>query len=157
MLIFMILFVILAIVLLLFYVSRLIIIALGAVLSPLIFLLWAVPKFTDFAEISIKTYITAVYTIFVHVVVIQLATAFLTVPGQVGTNSLISILVGIGLLFTLLKTPSIMMQLVFYTAGNGMVKKVGGQIINVITTDKSAAQAIEQAGAVNTPRKVIKA
>ena len=158
MLIFMILFVILAIVLLLFYVSRLIIIALGAVLSPLIFLLWAVPKFTDFADISIKTYIIAVYTIFVHVVVIQLATAFLAIPGQVGTNSLISILVGIGLLFTLLKTPSIMMQLVFYTAGNGMVKKVGGQIINVITTDKSASGAVEHAGgAVSTPRKVIKA
>ena len=156
-LIFMILFVILAIVLLLFYVSRLIIIALGAVLSPLIFLLWTVPKFTDFAEISIKTYITTVYTIFVHVVIIQLATAFLAIPGQVGTNSLISILVGIGLLFTLLKTPSIMMQLVFYTAGNGMVRKVGGQIINVITTDKSAARAVEQAGAVSTPRKVIKA
>ena len=114
MLIFMILFVILAVVLLLFYISRLIIISLGAVMAPLIFLLWAIPKFTDFAEISIKTYITAVYTVFVHVVIIMLASAFLAVPGQVGTNSLISVLVGIGLLLTLLKTPSIMMQLVFY-------------------------------------------
>ena len=157
MLIFMILFVILAVVLLLFYISRLIIISLGAVMAPLIFLLWAIPKFTDFAEISIKTYITAVYTVFVHVVIIMLASAFLAVPGQVGTNSLISVVVGIGLLLTLLKTPSIMMQLVFYTAGNGMVKKIGGQIINVITTDKSAAGTVVQArGAISTPRKVVK-
>jgi hypothetical protein len=96
-LIFMILFVILAVVLLLFYISRLIVIALGAVLSPLIFLLWSVPKFADYAEISVKTYISAVYSVFVHVVLIQLASAFLTVPGQRGTNSLLSILVGIGL------------------------------------------------------------
>lgn len=158
MLIFMIMFVILAIVLLLFYVSRLIFIALGAVLAPLVFLLWAVPKFTDFAEISMKTYIVTVFTIFVHVVVIQLSTAFLTLPGQVGTNSLISILVGIGLLFTLLKTPSIMMQLVFYTAGNSLIKKVGGQIMNVMTTDKNAPGAVEETGrAVSTPRKVVKA
>lgn len=158
MLIFMILFVILSIVLLLFYVSRLILIALGAVLAPLVFLLWAVPKFSDFAEISIKTYIITVFTVFVHVVIIQLATAFLTVPGQVGTNSLISVLIGIGLLFTLLKTPSAMMQFAFFTAGNGMVRKIGGQIINVISTDKSGpARAVETAAPVRTPRKVVKA
>lgn len=158
MLIFMILFVIVAVVLLLFYVSRLIIIALGAVLAPLIFLLWAVPKFNDFAEIAIKTYIITVFTVFVHVVIIQLASAFLTVPGQVGTNSLISILIGIGLLFTLLRTPSVMMQLAFYTAGNSMVKKVGSQIMNVMSTDKSApAEVVDNAPPVRTPRKVVKA
>ena len=157
-LIFMILFVIIAIVLLLFYVSRLIIIALGAVLAPLIFLLWAVPKFSDFAEISIKTYLIIVFTVFVHVVILQLASAFLTVPGQVGTNSLISILIGIGLVFTLLKTPSVMMQLAFYTANTSMVKKVGSQIINVISTEKSSpAAAVGTAGPVRTPRKVVKA
>jgi len=138
-LIFMILFVILAVVLLLFYITRLILISLGAVISPLIFLLWTIPKFADFAEISIKTYITTVYTVFVHLVIIQLASAFLAVPGQAGTNSLISILVGIGLLFTLLKTPAMMMQLVFYNSGRGMVQKIGGQIINVISTDKGSS------------------
>ncbi len=135
--IFMILFLILAIVLLLFYVTRLIAIALGAVMAPLIFLLWAVPKFSDFAEISVKTYITAVFSVFVHVVIIQLASAFLSVPGQSGTSSLISILVGIGLLFTLLKTPGIMMQLVFYNTGRGIIRKVSGQIMNVISSSNS--------------------
>lgn len=138
-LIFMVLFVILAAVLLLFYIMRLITISLGAVLSPLIFLLWAVPKFSDFAEISVKAYITTVYTVFVHVAIIQLASSFLALPEQTGTNSLISVLVAIGLLFTLLKTPSFMLQLMFYNTGRGMVKKIGGQIMNVITSRKEAA------------------
>lgn len=157
-LIFMVLFIIVAVVLLLFYISRLIIISLGAVLAPLIFLLWTLPKFASFAEISIKTYIIAIYTVFVHVVIIQLASAFLTVPGQVGTNSLISILVGVGVLFTLLKTPSIMMQLVFYTSRSGLIGKVGGQIVNVISTAKSPAAsqaaAAGSGGAIKTPGKV---
>jgi hypothetical protein len=126
-----------AIVLLLFYISRLIMISLGAVLSPLIFLLWAIPKTSDFAEISIKTYTVTVFIAFVHVVIIQLASAFLSLPQNSG-NSLISIGVAIGLFFTLLKTPSLMMQMVMYTSGNGTVKKIGGQIINVITSDNSS-------------------
>lgn len=153
-LIFMILFVILAVVLLLFYISRLIVIALGAVLSPLIFLLWSVPKFADYAEISVKTYISAVYSVFVHVVLIQLASAFLTVPGQHGTNSLLSILVGIGLFFTLLKTPSIMMQLVMYSGGRQVIKKIGGQVMNVISSaGEATATATKAAAPKIAPRR----
>lgn len=152
-LIFMILFLIVSVVLLLMYISRLIIISVGAVLSPLIFLLWAVPKFADFAEISIKTYAVSVYTVFVHVVIIQLTSAFLTIPGQSGTNSLISILVGVGMLFTLLKTPSTMMQLVQYTSSNGAFKKVGTRIVNVIST--SASQS-GKAGSVEIGDRAVK-
>lgn len=157
-LIFMLLFVILSAVLLLFYIMRLITISLGAVLSPFIFLLWALPKFSDFAEISAKSYIATVYTVFVHVVIIQLASAFLALPGQVGTNSLISILVAIGLLFTLLKTPSFILQLMFYNTGRGMVRKIGGQIMNVITNKKEVVIAqSEPRRDMKTPRKVIAA
>lgn len=156
-LIFMLLFVILAVLLLLFYIMRLIAISLGAVIAPIIFLLWALPKFSDFAEISIKTYIVTVFTVFVHVVIIQLASAFLTVPGQVGTNSLISILVGIGLLFTLLKTPSFLVQLMFYNTGRSIIKKVGGQIMNVMTTKKDSPSQSVPTGMVKTPRKVVAA
>lgn len=156
-LIFMILFVILAVVLLLFYISRLIVIALGAVISPLIFLLWAIPKFADYAEISVKTYITSVFSIFVHVVLIQLASAFLAVPGQTGTNSLLSILIGIGLLFTLLKTPSIMVQLVMYSGGRQIIKKLGGQIMNVVASAGEATATATKAatGTKVTPRRRI--
>lgn len=156
-LIFMLLFVILTVLLLLFYITRLIVIALGAVMAPIIFLLWALPKFSDFAEISIKAYIVTVFTVFVHVVIIQLASAFLALPGQSGTNSLISILVGIGLLFTLLKTSSFMMQLMFYNTGRGAMKKIGGQIMNVITTRKDEGPKEIGRGVVKTPRRVITA
>lgn len=155
-LIFMLLFVILSVVLLLFYVSRLILIALGAVLSPLIFLLWITPKFNDFAEISIKSYLVTVFSVFIHLVIIQLASAFLAVPGQQGTNSLISILVGIGLLFTLLKTPSIMMEFIYFNSGRSILRSVGRQLINVISTSK-AASSHTNSGPVKTPRKVVAA
>lgn len=157
-LIFMILFVILAVVLLLFYITRLIVIALGAVLSPFFFLLWALPRFSDFAEISAKSYLVSIFSIFVHVVVIQLAASFLTLPDQIGTNSLISILVGIGLLLTLLKTQSFMVQLMFYNSGRAMIKKVGGQIANVISSKQSEKTATDTAERViKTPRKVVRA
>lgn len=158
-LIFMILFVMLAVVLLLFYITRLIAIALGAVLSPFIFLLWALPKFADFAEISVKTYLVSIFSIFIHVVVIQLAASFLTIPEQVGTNSLISILVAIGLLMTLLKTQSFMIQLMFYNSGRAMIKKVGGQIMNVISSkqkESGSATAVADR-TIKTPRKVVHA
>ncbi len=155
-LIFMILFVLLAVVLLLFYVSRLITVALGAVLSPLIFLLWAIPKFADFAEVSIKAYVMTVFSVFIHVIIIQLASAFLTIPGQSGTNSLISILIGIGLFFTLLKTQSFMIQLIFYNTGGSLIKKVGKQIVNVISTSGSETKNALDEGK-KLPRRVVEA
>jgi len=157
--IFMLMFLILAIVLLLFYITRLITIAVGAVMAPLVFLLWSLPKFSDFAEISAKTYLTNIFSIFIHVVIIQLAAAFLTLPNQVGTNSLISILVGVGLLLTLLKTQSFVIQLLFYNSARGLTKKIGGQIINVISSRESES-VTEESGSISdkkAPRKVVRA
>lgn len=136
-LIFMVLFLIVSIVLLLMYISRLIFISLGAVLSPFIFLLSALPKFSDFAFIAVKTYLVSVFIVFVHVIIIQLASSFLTLPEH-SENSLISIAVGIGLFITLLKTPNLMMQMVMYTSNSGAMKKLGNQIINVMTTDNAS-------------------
>lgn len=156
-LIFLLLFVILAVVLLLLYIVRLITISLGVVMAPLIFLLWAIPKSADFAEVSIKAFFVTVYTVFVHVVIIQLASAFLAVPEQAGTNPLMSILIAIGLLFTLLKTPSFLMQLVFYNTGKSTIKKLGGQIMNVITSKKDVYQQKVPEEQVKTPRRVVAA
>jgi len=155
-LVFLVIFLVVSIVLLLLYISRLIMICLGAVLSPFIFLLWAIPKTSDFAEISVKTYTVTVFIAFIHVVIIQLASAFLALPENAG-NSLIGIGVAIGLFFTLLKTPSLMMQLVMYTSGNGAVKKLGGQIINVITSDKGAASSGAASEGVKLARRRVAA
>jgi hypothetical protein len=155
-LIFLVIFLIVSIVLLLLYISRLIMISLGAVLSPFVFLLWMVPKFSDFAEIAVKTYIVTVFIVFVHVVIIQLAASFLTLPEN-SNNSLISIAVAIGLFLTLLKTPSVMMQMVLYTSRNGTFKKLGGQIINVISTDNASSASRAAEKAIKTPRRVVAA
>ena len=139
------------------YISRLIFISLGAVLSPFIFLLSALPKFSDFAFIAVKTYLVSVFIVFVHVVIIQLASSFLTLPEH-SENSLISIAVGIGLFITLLKTPNLRMQMVMYTSNSGAMKKLGNQIINVMTTDNAsvASRAQAQGTASKLSRKAIK-
>lgn len=155
-LIFMIIFLIVSIVLLFMYIGRLIVISLGAVLAPFVFLLWTLPKFADFAEISIKSYVVTVFSIFVHVVIIQLASSFLALPAHTN-NSLISVAVAVGLFLTLLKTNSIIMQLIFYNSGRGMFKKIGGQIINVIATDTTSRGGSIGAGTIKAARKVIKA
>ena len=152
-LIFLLIFLIVAILLLFMYIARLIVISLGAVLSPFIFLLWTLPKTADFAEMAIKGYFVSVFTIFVHVVAIQLAGAYLTLPTQT-PNSLISIAVAIGLLFTLLKIPQFLMQLILFSKGVGMVKYVGGQMMNVISS-KDSSTGGETARTVKTARKSV--
>ncbi|MEX0895658.1 MAG: pilin [Patescibacteria group bacterium] len=152
-LIFLILFVIVAIVLLLLYISRLILISLGAVIAPFIFLLWTIPKTADYAEIATKTYFVTVFMVFVHVVIIQLASSFLALPEH-SENSLLAIAIAIGLFFTLLKTPSLMMQMAYYTSSNGTVKKMGNQIMNVVSTNTSSGGRVS---VVKKPRKVIRA
>jgi len=157
-LIFMVLFIILATVLLLFYISRLIIIAFGAVVAPLIFLLWAIPKFSDFAEISSKAYLTVVFSVFVHVVIIQLASAFLSTGSGTGSTTIIPILVGIGLFVTLLKAQGLMIQFTFYNTGRAAVKKFGGQVINVLTARQTESTTeTAKKSAVKKARKVIRA
>ena len=152
-LIFMVLFVVLSVVLLFYYISRLIIISLGAVLSPFIFLLWTLPWGADFAKISIKTYLITIFTVFVHVVTIQVASSFLSVSQQSGTNSLISVLVGVGLFFTLLKVPGMLINMAFYSGANQVMKKVSTQVMNVISASRENRQEDERSqthGAVRT-------
>lgn len=154
-LLFLVIFLILAMILLFMYVARLIFISLGAVLSPFIFLLWTLPKFADFAEISVKAYFVSVFTIFVHVVVIQLAASFLTFPGETG-NSLMAIATAIGLFFVLLKVPQILMQLVFYTSGIRSIGRMGSSIINILSASNSSTQTrTETQRAVKMPRKSV--
>lgn len=155
-LIFLIIFLIVAIVLLFMFITRLIFISLGAVLSPFIFLLWTIPKFSDFAEIATKSYLTAVFMVFVQVVIVQLAASFLALP-EASNNSLISIAIAIGLFLTLLKVPSFMTNMMLYVSGNGKLKKLGGQIINVMTASGSSSASRTTAvakEAVKNPRKV---
>lgn len=150
-LIFMIIFVVLAIVLLLFYISRLMILAFGAVISPLVCLIWLIPKMSNFAENAVSMYMVTLFSLFIHVVIIQLASAFLTVPGQQGTNPIISVLIGIALLSILLKSTATTTQLALSSQTTGTFKKFGGQLLNVMspsTSGTSSSRAAAQKASV---------
>ena len=156
-LIFLIIFLIVAILLLFMFITRLIIISIMAVLSPFIFLLWTLPKFSDLAEIAMRSYMVAVFMVFVQVVVIQLAASFLSLP-ETSNNSLISIAVAIGLFLTLLKVPGSLSQMTFYVSGSRGFKKMGSQLINVISADHSSSETRKEAvgkANVKTPRKEV--
>ncbi len=151
-LVFLVIFLILAMILLFMYVARLIFISLGAVLSPFIFLLWTLPKFADFAEIAVKSYLASVFMIFVSVVVIQLASSFLALPAH-SDSSIMSVAVAIGLFFVLLKIPQILMQLVFYTSGIRSIGRLGGSIINILSGSKQVESRGDTQRELRTPRK----
>lgn len=153
-LIFMLLFMVLAILLLLFYTSRLIVLAVGAVLAPFICLLFVLPGLSDFAKIAMRAYLVTIFTVFIHVVIIQLASSFLTIPGQSGTNSLMSIIVGIATLFTLLKSPAVIFEFAFFSASSGALKKMGGQLMHVISASRAQSNAIDMSGSVTKRRTV---
>jgi hypothetical protein len=153
-LIFMIIFVVLAVVLLIFYIGRLIILAFGAVMSPLVWLLWLVPRTSSFAENSFSVYLITIFVLFVHVVIIQLSSSFLTIAGQSGTNPIISILVGIAMLAILLKSTSIGVQLALSSQTTGFVKKISGQIINVISANGAGAAKTASASATRARRHI---
>jgi hypothetical protein len=138
-LIFAILFILLAIILLIFYISRLMILAFGAVISPLICLLSLSSKMSDFVGNAVKIYIVTIFTVFLHVVIIQLASSFLTVPGQVGENPIIGILVGVALFSVLLKSTSVTVQLAMSSQAGNTLKKFSTQIINVISANSGKA------------------
>ena len=158
-LIFLVLFLIITVVLLLMYISRLIFVSLAGALSPFIFLLWAIPKFAGFAEMAVKSYFVTVFTIFIHVVIIQLASSFLAIPGN-SNNSLVSIAVAIGLFATLLKTPSLAMEMILFSSRNETFKNVGKQVINVVSAGATSALIrgkAAQKGITKVGRKVVEA
>lgn len=154
-LIFLVLFLIVAVVLLLMYISRLILVSVAGAISPFIFLLWSIPKFADIAEMAVKSYFVTVFTVFINVVVIQLASSFLVIPGN-SNNSLVSILIAIGLFATLLKTPSLMMELVLYASKNQTLKNMGRQVVNVVSSGANSA-IIRAKGITKVARKAVEA
>jgi hypothetical protein len=140
-------FVILSVILLVYYVGRLVTLYIGAVLSPLIALVWLIPGFRDFAETAIKTYLTTIFVLFVHVVILQLAASLLTgmapSSGNDVPDTLMAIVVGFATILALLKTQGIMMQFSYVSMGSRNMRKLGGQFINGVSymTGKGRAAA----------------
>jgi hypothetical protein len=106
---------VLTIMLLVYYVLRLVTLYIGAVLSPLVVMLWLLPAFKDFALTALKTYLVMIFVLFVHAVIMLLA-ASLFLGMQQGDNAgqpntLMALIVGLATILALLKTQSVLQEL----------------------------------------------
>ena len=130
-------FVILAVILLVYYVGRLITLYLGAVLSPLVILLWLLPSFKDFASSAIKAYISTIFVLFVHVIILELAASIFASVASGNTNNispdpLMELIVGMSTLVMLLKTQGVMTQLSYASIGPKALRRLSAQFINAV-------------------------
>ncbi len=123
--------------LLIMYVGRLITLSFGAAIAPFIFLLLAYPKTNGFGMSLIKSYVITATIAIVHVLILQVSSGLLSSLGT-ADNPLMNALLGIGIMLTLLKSSSFILRLALLAGGAGAARAIGGQIINVITSQKGA-------------------
>jgi hypothetical protein len=143
----MIAFLIFAVILLVYYVGRLVTLYIGAVLAPVVLLLWLMPGFRDFSESAAKIYVTTVFVLFVHVVILTLAATLFTglligSPAQAGQDTLMALVVGLATVIALLKTQGVMMQLSYVSIGPRTARKLGGQFINGVSYATGRGKAV---------------
>jgi hypothetical protein len=134
-------FTVLAFMLLIFYFERLIILCLGAALSPIVILLWLLPGFRDFVNNLIRTYLVVVFVLVVHVVILMIGATFLNseLLGPTATpNPLADMLVGFAVISTLLAAQRFMVQMAIISSGANSVRNMGKQFATGyrITGDK---------------------
>jgi hypothetical protein len=144
-------FVILTVILLVYYVARLVGLFIGAVLSPLVAMVWLIPGFRDFAETAFKTYIVTIFTLFVHVVILQLSASLFTgMAVSSGNNlpdTLMAMVVGLATIVALLKTQGLMMQFSYVSMGARNTRMLGGQFVNGVQSIGGAGKkTLSQAG-----------
>jgi hypothetical protein len=142
----MIAFLIFSVILLIYYVGRLVVLFLGAVLSPLLAALWLLPSFRDFSVTAARTYLTTIFVLFVHVVTLTLAaTLFVGLSATDGNNGLpnvlMSMVIGLATVLTLLKTQGVMMQFSYVSMGARNARKLGGQFMNGVSYLTGKGQA----------------
>ncbi len=130
-------FLIVAVILLIYYVGRIVTLYLGAVLAPLVFLMGLLPGFRDFALSAAKTYLATVFVLFVHVVILELAATLFTgmsaATADHAPDPLMAMVVGLATLIALLKTQGVMMQLSYASVGPRTARKLGGQFMNGVS------------------------
>lgn len=130
-------FVIFSIILLVYYVGRLVTLFIGAVLSPLILLVWLIPGFRDFSETAAKTYITTIFVLFVHAVILVLSASLFVgmAPSSDSDvpNTLMAMVAGLATIIALLKTQGVMMQFSYVSGGARNARKLGGQFMNGVS------------------------
>jgi len=127
-------FVVLTVVLLVYYVMRLVTLFVGAALAPIVLLLWLLPSFKDFAGNALKAYLTTIFVLFIHVVILALAASIFSGmtandPAK-ALDPIMSMIVGVATILMLLKTQGMLSSLIFASSGARMARKLGGQFVN---------------------------
>lgn len=153
----MVVFLIFTVILLIYYITRLVTLFIGAVLSPLIMVLWIVPGFRDFSETAAKVYATTIFVLFVHVAILQLAASLFagmiaSSPTHV-SNTIMAMLTGIATILALLKSQGVMNQLSYVSLGPRTARQLGGQFINAVSTVNNARRGIV-AGSSNAMKAI---
>ena len=149
----MIVFLILSVILLVYYVGRLVTLYIGAVLSPLVFMMLLIPGFKDFAVNAIKTYISTIFVLFVHVVILILAASIFAGLISSDTHSadpIMALIVGLATIIALLKTQGLMMQFSYASIGPKTARKLGSQFVNSVSLITSKTRSV--ASSVSTAR-----
>lgn len=126
-------FLVLAVVLLIYYVLRIVTLYIGAVIAPLVLLLWLIPAFKDFAQAALKTYLSNIFVLFVHVIILGLAASLFAGMSNGPTHTpdpLMAMIVGIAALIALLKTQGFMMQLSYASVGTRSMRNLGRQFVS---------------------------
>lgn len=145
-------FLVLTVMLLVYYVLRLVTLYIGAILSPVVMLLSLVPGFKDFAITALKTYLTTIFVLFVHVVIMMLASSIFTGMlegnnnGQ--PNTLMALIVGLATVVALLRTQGFMQELSYAASAPRAARELSGSFIRGVSyinkgahTTKKAAQS----------------
>lgn len=126
-------FIILSIILLVYYVSRIVTLYLGAVLAPFVLLLWLLPSFKDFSVSAAKAYLSVIFVLFVHVIILQLAASLFSgmekTSGSHNANPLMALIIGISTLVVLLKAQGVLSQFSYASMGPKTIRKLGGQFL----------------------------
>ncbi len=133
----MITFLIFSVILLVYYVGRLVTLFIGAVLSPIVAMVWLIPGFRDFAETAFKTYFFTVFVLFVHVVILQLSASLFTGMAKSSGNdfpdTLMAMVLGRATILVLLRAQGVMMQFSDVSMGARNMRKLGGQFMNGVS------------------------
>lgn len=122
-------FLVLSVMLLVYYVLRLVGLYIGTILAPVVILLWLLPAFKDFAITAFKTFLVAIFVLFVHVVILLLAASIfvgISAGDNAGQpNSLMALIVGLATVVALLKAQGMMNQLVSAASAPKAARELG--------------------------------
>lgn len=127
---------VLTIMLLVYYVLRLVTLYIGAILSPLVVMLWLLPAFKDFTIAALKTYLTTIFVLFIHVVIMLLAASLFVGIQQGDThgqpNALMAMIVGIATVVALLKTQGVLQELTYAASGPRAARELSSSFMRSV-------------------------